>query len=386
MRAIESAGEAAAKIMVVDDSPSNLLLLEGILGQKGYSVRSFPCGGMALAAAALQPPDLILLDVNMPELNGYEVCAQLKADTALSAIPVIFLSALHGTDDKVKAFRSGGVDYISKPFQIEEVYSRVETHIRLHDLQRVLKSQNRDLEETVASRTRELSAAHAQLTKLDQAKNDFLKIISHEFRTPLNGIFGIGEILFDELTALPEHEELSRLFERSRHRIMSLLDDALLLTQIDLDAIRFRSSPVSLSAELNRAIERVSEFARSREVKVHSPSADLGLIQGDSDLVAGAFHALLETAVKFSEQGETVSVAHQVVAESVQLTFETNGKTIPSSVIAKFFDVFSISEVITPGGDLGLRSPMAWRILSLFGGTVTVANRNPPGIRLTVAF
>src|SRR6202047_1072413 len=128
-------------IMAVDDNPANLRLLEGMLRQQGYQVRSFPRGRLALAAAAENPPDLILLDINMPEMTGYEVCERLKADEKLAGIPVIFLSALAETEDKVRAFRSGGVDYISKPFQVDEVQARVETHLRLHRLHRALQAQ-----------------------------------------------------------------------------------------------------------------------------------------------------------------------------------------------------------------------------------------------------
>jgi two-component system, NtrC family, sensor kinase len=122
-------------IMVVDDNPANLKLLEVILGQRNYRVRSFPRGRLALMGAELDPPDLILLDVNMPEMNGYEVCVQLKSNERLAGVPVIFISALDGADDKVKGFRAGGVDYISKPFQVEEVHARVATHVKLRRAQ-----------------------------------------------------------------------------------------------------------------------------------------------------------------------------------------------------------------------------------------------------------
>jgi response regulator RpfG family c-di-GMP phosphodiesterase len=124
-------------IMAVDDNPANLKLLEGMLRQQGYQVRSFPRGRLALAAAAENPPDLFLLDINMPEMTGYEVCEHLKSNDKLAGIPVIFLSALGETADKVKAFRSGGVDYVTKPFQLEEVQARVDTHIKLQRAQQV---------------------------------------------------------------------------------------------------------------------------------------------------------------------------------------------------------------------------------------------------------
>src|SRR5580693_5487313 len=132
--------------MVVDDNPANLKLLEGMLGQQGYEVRSFPAGRLALAAAKRNPPDLILLDINMPEMNGYEVCEHLKADEKLKGIPVIFISALTEQLDKVKAFAIGGVDYLTKPFQMEELHARVETHLKLRRLQTDLEEYSRHLE------------------------------------------------------------------------------------------------------------------------------------------------------------------------------------------------------------------------------------------------
>ena len=133
-------------IMVVDDNPANLQLLEDMLRRQQYEVRSFPRGRLALVAAEQEPPDLILLDINMPEMNGYDVCQQLKSNARLAGIPVIFLSALTEIEDKIKAFRSGGVDYISKPFQFEEVQARVETHIRLR---RALQAEHELLEKTL---------------------------------------------------------------------------------------------------------------------------------------------------------------------------------------------------------------------------------------------
>lgn len=118
--------------MVVDDQPANLKLLEDLLTSLGHSIRSFPRGRLALDAAARHPPELILLDINMPEMNGFEVCDRLKADEHLAAIPVLFLSALHEERDKVQAFRSGAVDYVTKPFNLEEVRARVETHLALY--------------------------------------------------------------------------------------------------------------------------------------------------------------------------------------------------------------------------------------------------------------
>ncbi len=148
-----------ASILVVDDVSANLQVLSGMLKDRGYKVRPVPSGKLALLAARKDAPDLILLDINMPEMNGYEVCQHLKADEALRGIPVIFISALNENIDKVKAFAIGGVDYITKPFQMEELHARVETHLKLRRLQVELEETNARLERANGRMSRNLAAA-----------------------------------------------------------------------------------------------------------------------------------------------------------------------------------------------------------------------------------
>jgi putative two-component system response regulator len=163
-------------IMVVDDTPANLKLLTDILQVKGYLVLAFPRGALALAAAAKNPPDLILLDINMPEMNGFEVCNRLKADDTLKDIPVIFITAMSETEDKVKAFNMGCVDYVTKPFQCEEVNARVESHLRMRKMQLELERHNNHLEDLVKEKVHEISesrlAAIVALAKLAESRDD----------------------------------------------------------------------------------------------------------------------------------------------------------------------------------------------------------------------
>jgi CheY-like chemotaxis protein len=142
-----------ANIMVVDDTSANLHLLTKMLQERGYSVRPLTDGARAIKAAEAEPPDLILLDIMMPGMSGYEVCEKLKASKGgqgrLHEIPIIFISALNEVLDKVKAFKLGGVDYITKPFQEEEVFARLETHLALRNLQKELETQNKQLQEAL---------------------------------------------------------------------------------------------------------------------------------------------------------------------------------------------------------------------------------------------
>jgi sigma-B regulation protein RsbU (phosphoserine phosphatase) len=148
-----------ANILVVDDVSANLQVLTGMLKERGYNARPVPNGKLALLAAKKDLPDLILLDINMPEMNGYEVCQHLKADEQLRGIPVIFISALNENLDKVKAFAMGGVDYITKPFQMEELHARVETHLKLRRLQVELEESNARLAKANSRMSRDLKAA-----------------------------------------------------------------------------------------------------------------------------------------------------------------------------------------------------------------------------------
>lgn len=151
-----------ATVMVVDDTPANLDLLDRMLRAAGYRVLAFPRGRLALDAAVEIPPDLIVLDVLMPDMDGFEVCRRLKATPRLASVPVLFISALGDTSDKLRAFACGGADYITKPFQEEEVLARAGAHLEIAALQRRLREQNENLERLVAERTQELASERAR--------------------------------------------------------------------------------------------------------------------------------------------------------------------------------------------------------------------------------
>jgi len=370
-------------IMAVDDQPANLKLLEDLLSQQGHLVRSFPRGRLALEAAARNPPDLVLLDIDMPEMSGFKVCELLKSDEKLAAIPVIFLSALSDASDKVRAFQCGGVDYVTKPFQVDEVQARVQTHLKIHQLQKELQLHANHLEELVASRTHELAETQARLKVLDQAKSDFLRLIHHELRSPLNGLLGVGELVLDELGATEDGAELRAMFDLSRQRMLTILDDALLLTEIEVASDSFSSEATDLVSTLHSAIEGAAGFAHSRGVAIALEPGEAGCVVAKRDLLLKAMQALLETAVKFSKAGDVVRLKCQAAPDCVQVLICSSGR-IPESAITNFFQVFSIGEAITPGGDLGLGPPVSQRIVSLFGGSIAVENLEPSGIQLTV--
>ncbi|MDD5209168.1 MAG: response regulator [Elusimicrobiales bacterium] len=199
-------------ILMVDDTPANLELLSGMLKGRGYKVRAAVSGKMALQAARNDPPDLILLDINMPEMNGYEVCTELKADEKLKDIPVIFLSALTETIDKVKAFGTGGVDYITKPFQFEEVEARVETHLEMR------RQKNR------------LQENYNELGELKKMRDNLVNLLLHDLRPPLASICGQLELIKEKEKTAISADSAGRLAETVKtakhliHMVGTVLD------------------------------------------------------------------------------------------------------------------------------------------------------------------
>ncbi len=178
-------------ILVVDDNPASLQLLKDILNKAGYHVRPAPNGTLALRSVEFEPPDLILLDVKMPDIDGYEVCQRLKSDEKNRDIPVIFISGLGETTQRVQGFNVGGVDYITKPFETEEVLARVKTHLRLRELSEKLEQKVNELLES----NTQLKIAKEQADESNRAKSRFLANMSHELRTPLNAILGYAQII-----------------------------------------------------------------------------------------------------------------------------------------------------------------------------------------------
>lgn len=209
-----------ASVMVVDDTPANLKLLDALLRQQGHQVRLFPRGSLALKAAATNPPDLILLDIMMPEMDGFEVCRRLKALPGLAEVPVIFISALAETDSKVRAFAEGGVDYVTKPFQEAEVLARVGAHLALHAMRRAQARQQAELERLVRERTADLlraqRVAHIGSWKLD------LRTQALSWSPETHRLFGIPEG-----TPLTLHDFLNKVHPEDRERVFQAWTAAL---------------------------------------------------------------------------------------------------------------------------------------------------------------
>lgn len=194
----------AGNILVVDDKPANLRLLTDMLTKRGHVVRPVPSGDLALRAAHVELPDLVLLDIKMPEMDGFEVCRRFKETPPLRKIPIIFISAHSETEDKLRAFQLGAVDYVAKPFQVEEVLARVQAHLTIRHLMEENRKYQEGLEAEVERRTREAEAANERLRNVTHAveMGTLVSGILHELKNALFPLSATSEMLMEEVDSL----------------------------------------------------------------------------------------------------------------------------------------------------------------------------------------
>jgi len=355
-------------ILVVDDKPANVLLLVRILTDQGYNTRQVLSGILALQAAREDPPDLILLDIDMPEMNGFQVCEQLKADVTLKDIPVIFISALNNTIDKVKAFHVGGVDYVTKPFQLPEIRSRVEAHLRIRYLQRQLCAQNENLEHLVAERTNQLAKMYDQLQEMGRLKNDFLRMIAHEIRTPVNGILGIGNLVLDLCPASDRRTLYVDLFTQSSLRLRNLIEDASLITDIEKLTLR-QGRAISFPDLLAAVTVSLPNIEIQHEP---SPEWDTLFLKGFHLLLKRALGSMILLALSFSRNQHVACVTATVVEIGIRVRIEVDALSLSGEQIAEFFELDSDVRASSSAETLGLSPVVAHQIISAFGGEMKI--------------
>lgn len=356
-------------ILIVDDMPANVLLLMRILTDQGYNTRQVLSGILALQAAHEDPPDLILLDIDMPEMNGFQVCEQLKSDVLLKNIPVIFISALNNTIDKVKAFNAGGVDYVTKPFQLAEIRARVETHLRIRYLQRQLSEQNENLEQLVAERTTELAKTYEQLQEMGRLKDGFLRMFSHEIRTPANGILGIGNLVLELCPASERRTLYADMFKQSALRLRNLIEDATLITDMEKLALK-QGSPVSFSDLLAEVSEFLPDLLIQRETTRESETV---LLKGYHPLLKRALASMILLAVSFSRSKTIVHVTETVMERALRIRIEVDALSLSDNQVEAFFDLDSDVRATSAAESLGLGPVVAFQIFSAFGGEMKLS-------------
>jgi signal transduction histidine kinase len=362
-----------SNILVVDDSPDNLRLLMGILSPRGYEVRPASDGEFALQSACSSPPDLILLDIKMPDMNGYAVCEQLKADDRTHDIPVIFISALTEVVDKVKGFALGGVDYITKPFQAEEVLARVETHLTLRSLQQRLQEHNVQLQQEIARRKQ----VEEELQEANASKDKFFSIIAHDLRNPFVSLIGLTEAIIEEFDFYRKDKikaMISRLHTSSK-TVYTLLTNLLEWSRLERNLIECVPEDFSIADIAEQNIRLLRTRAEHKQIILRNLIPKGTRAYADANMVNTIMRNLLSNSLKFTESGGTIDVSLQHQNKDVvEIAVSDTGVGMSRENMEKLFRIdVKFTKTGTAGEEgTGLGLVLCKELVKKNGGTIRV--------------
>jgi signal transduction histidine kinase len=410
-------------ILVVDDTPENLRLLSTMLTQRGYAPRCVINGQMALRACNSNPPDLILLDIMMPEMNGYEVCQHLKSETKTREIPVIFISAKDEVFDKVNAFAVGAVDYISKPFQFEEVLARIESHLTLRKLQKQLKEQNVLLQEEISSRLavekilheknqilqQEISSRRAveialqdqnlllqqEINHRERAESALLKsnqelarsnaeleqfayVASHDLQAPLATIASYAQLLekrYKDQLDSQAHKFIGNIVQGCT-RMQTLIDDLLEYSRVGRSQKPFQ--PIDCNQVIEQAIANLQGVISDTQAVI--TYNELPIVTGDISQLIQLFQNLIGNAIKYRKsKSPAVCIAVCKQENNWLFSVSDNGIGIAAQHQERIFQIFQRLHTQKEYSGTGIGLAICQKIVERHGGSIWVESEPGQG-------
>ena len=367
-----------ADILIVDDTPANLKLLSSMLSANGYKVRPASSGAIALRSVESKLPDLILLDIRMPEMDGFEVCMKLKENHYSKDVPVIFISAMDDIRDKVKAFNVGGIDYITKPFEPEEVLARISTHVSLRSLQTEMFKQNVILKELM-KKQQEQEQMMIEQSKM-AAMGEMISAIAHQWRQPLN----ILALYIQDMNGAYEANEID---EKYVDKIVSNSMKQINFMSSTIDDFRNFFTPnkekenFSIIEQLTKTIDLLRPQLKAHNIVIELDNDDCKVWgypnefqQVALNLINNAKDAILENQQKNNELNGLITIEGKEDGSNYKISFCDNGGGIEQSILHKIFEPYFTTKFPKNGTGVGLY--MVKEIIGRhYNGSVTVANK-----------
>jgi len=383
-------------ILLVDNIPSNLNFLIDILSQEGFGIILATHGKEAVTTARRELPDLILLDVAMPDMDGYSVCEELKGDPSACDIPVMFLTARNEREDIIRGFEVGAVDYIMKPFSYTELVARVKTQLELRQKTHQLQSVNMRLEEIVRKRTaelqnsnknlhelnRKLKAAYEELSHLQKVKDEFMRHINHELRTPLQGIHGFTLIL-EDLIQSPEQKEYLHSINHLVNRLVQLAEISLLFTEIRADNYKLELEEINLNEFV---------LSLSTQIELHQRKIVLDLsesqimIKSDQKLLTTCANLIIENAIKFSPENSLITIKTINSDNNAMIEIQDQGPGFSHKALKNIFELFATDNLQYKTEGFGIGLATAKLVLNALKGELKIFNLPGTGASVQLLF
>jgi two-component system, sensor histidine kinase and response regulator len=357
-------GLAGSRVLIVDDDRINVRILEGILQSEGFEFAAAESGERALELYEAFKPDLVLLDVVMPGLDGFQTCRELRRRHGHAAAPVIFITARAESEDVVTGFTAGGVDYLPKPFRPKEAVARIRTHL-----------QNRQLLE--------------DLTSANAAKNRFLGMCAHDLRSPLASIRGLAEFLQDpmmgELTA--DQRDLAATIETTAQSMLQLVNELLDVATIEAGELRVERQPCDFIELIKKAVFLANLDAARKNTRIEltdkSPAAPIAL---DPNKIRQVLANLLSNAVKYSPPASFIRVSFSCTGHDQTFTVLDQGPGIPEGERDQLFKDFGRLSTKPTGGEksTGLGLAICRKIVAAHQGSISADNHPAGGCAFSV--
>lgn len=388
--------KAKPHILCVEDDPASATLVRRLLEAEGFTVNVVVDGMIAVDIAQQTAPDLILMDINIRGLDGYEVTTRLRAIEETENVPIVAVTAATLRGDRERALIAGCDGYISKPIDVDDFPDQVRAFLRgrREDLEspeekvQYLSEYSQRLVKRLEEKIRALERAHGELQRVEKVKSDFILLASHELRTPLTSIYGYVQMLLHNPDIPGEAEKegsprylLQRIADASK-RLSQVFDEIRNVSLIDTDRLTLANDPVILAKLVQNVIRNLENFDPSRSLQFEFENlGDLPVIRGDSRRLYQALWNIISNAMKYTPDGGQIFISGDCIEDTVHISVRDTGVGIPTELQEKIFDRFYVledtryhrsSKTAFKGGGMGLGLPVAQGIIEAHGGKVWV--------------
>lgn len=384
-------------ILIADDNPQNLQMLGNILRDNGYKVAVAMDGFMVLDFIKTRQPDCFLLDVMMPRLNGIETCRELKALAEIQDIPVIFITGVTDTWNKLQAFEAGGVDYITKPFQAEDVLARLKTHLMLRALRKQLQVQNDELQQEIAERQKaemrlqetleELQKTNLELQQVNVSKDKFFSIFSHDLKNSFALLLSYTNQLTPDFSAYKK-EKLDYMVEIIRtttNQTYALFENLLTWSRLQRGLVEPYFQQLSIASIVERSVNLLSQQAAQKQITLINAVQDKQPLAFDLKMIDAVIRNLLSNAIKFTRPGGTVTVSSSRDECAVIVMVADTGIGIPEATLANLFRIDTKTQRPGTEGETGtgLGLILCKDFIEKHGGTIWAESQVGQGTTFT---